>query len=185
MCESAYCSPLAKTVFSPCESYTVLLSNPLKKLFVCWLCLHYNQFLVQASFLKQIPCLDLLTSSSCIRTPRFIMCCMDMLLTTQRNTSSHNFFFLESLVIPSVHFQCWTRQENMLGMKKLIGVCWQKHWSHLMKVECFTLKPTYENTLCAHSSSLQSILGASKWVFWRKHSAWISLLAHVIEHISL
>lgn len=81
---------LAKTVISPCESRMFHSQTHLWKHFACWFFFTIiNSWCKQVSFLKETQCLDLLTSS-CNRTPKFIMCCMGMPLMTQRIISSHN-----------------------------------------------------------------------------------------------
>lgn len=84
---------LAKTVISPCESRMFHSQTHLWKHFVCrFFFTTVNSWCKQVSFLKETQCLDLLTSS-CNRTPKFIMCCMGMPLMTQRIISSHNHLY--------------------------------------------------------------------------------------------
>lgn len=103
---------VGKTVIAPCESRMFYTQPHLGKPFGCWFFFTIiNSWCKQASFLKETQLLDLVTSS-CNRTPRFIMCCMGMLLMTQRIITTT---FIEGSVIPSVHFQCWDASGKYAG----------------------------------------------------------------------
>lgn len=121
---------------------------------VCWFFFTtVNSWCKQVSFLKETQCLDLLTSS-CNRTPKFIMCCMRMPLMTQRIISSHNhlygrFSYLECSF--SVLWHCreirwlWICQFQSTGTNSILTTNAkmfqsQNHSKTLCVLICFSLK---------------------------------------------
>lgn len=175
---------LAKTVISPCESRMFHSQTHLWKHFVCWFFFTtVNSWCKQVSFLKETQCLDLLTSS-CNRTPKFIMCCMGMPLMTQRIISSHNhlygrFSYLECSF--SVLWHCreirwlWICQFQSTGTNSILT---------LQMPKCFNLRITQENTMCADLLFTKVNSFQNKWLLWKKIYALISLLgAHLIQHV--
>ena len=119
------------------------------------------------TLLKETTCLDLLTRSSSHRTPISIMNFMVMTVTTQRTRTNHFICGKYSLFQVCI-FSAGTLQGNMLGRNLSIEVCWQKQFTHPVKARMFPFQTYLGKSFAFWHSSLHSILGSSKWHFWKK-----------------
>lgn len=152
------------------------------KHFACWFFFTtINSWCKQVSFLKETQCLDLLTSS-CNRTPKFIMCCMGMPLMTQRIISSHNH--------PYGRFSYPECAFSALGHCREHAGCESANFSPLAqtvlspyKCQNVSISKSLKKTLCVLICFSLVNSFQRKWLFWKKIYALISLLgAHLIQH---
>ena len=122
----------------------------------------------EVTFLKETLHVDLLTRSSSHRTPRFIIQCVGMPLTTQGTASAHSSLHGKVQFVPSLCFQCWDTAGKYARQEPTSWALSKNTVLPLWKWECFTLKSTRKTFWVLILSSLQSILAPAKWLFWRK-----------------